>query len=209
MKKLLIAAALAAVTAVPAVASAQAGSFIVRGRVAQIVPADKSDAIPALSVPADAITVSKKVIPDLDFVYFFTENLAAELLLTVPQKHDVKLNGTKIGSFKHLPPTLLAQYHFMPNEVFSPYVGAGINVTFISSVNLAVPGVGALDLDSTSVGGALQAGFDYKLDKNWALNFDVKYIQIRSDVTLKANGVKVSEVKVDPIVWGVGVGYKF
>lgn len=209
MKKLLIAAAVAAATAVPAVASAQAGSFVVRARVAQIVPADKSDAIPALNVPADAITVSKKVIPDLDFVYFFTDNLAAELLLTVPQKHDVKVSGTKIGSFKHLPPTLLAQWHFMPKEAFSPYVGAGVNLTLISSVNLSAgPGLD-LDLDSTSVGGALQAGFDYKLDKNWSLNFDVKYIQIRSDVTLKSNGAKVSEVKVDPIVWGVGVGYRF
>ncbi|MCU0952061.1 MAG: outer membrane beta-barrel protein [Burkholderiaceae bacterium] len=209
MKKLLIAAAVAAAATVPAVASAQAGSLVVRARVAQIVPADKSDAIPALGVPADAITVSKKVIPDVDFVYFFTDNLAAELLLTVPQKHDVKVNGTKIGSFKHLPPTLLAQWHFMPSAAFSPYVGAGVNLTFISSVNLSAgPGLD-LDLDSTSVGGALQAGFDYKLDRNWSLNFDVKYIQIRSDVTLKANGAKVSEVKVDPIVWGVGVGYRF
>lgn len=212
MRKLMIAAAsiaAAAAVAVPAIASAQAGTVLVRARVAQIVPADKSDAIPALGVPADAITVSKKVIPEIDFSYFFTDNIAAELILTYPQKHDVKVNGTKIGSFKHLPPTLLAQWHFMPKEAFSPYVGAGINLTLISSVKLSAgPGLD-LDLDSTSVGGALQAGFDYKFDKNWSLNVDVKYVQIRSDVTLKSNGAKVSEVKVDPIIWGVGIGYRF
>ena len=55
-----------------------------------------------------------KTIPELDISYFFTPNIAAELVLTVPQEHRVYLNGTDIGSFKHLPPTLTLQYHFMP-----------------------------------------------------------------------------------------------
>lgn len=210
MKAHWIKLAVVCAVAAPSFAYAQAGDFMVRARATYLKPADKSQAIPSLGVATDAIEVSSKTIPEVDFVYFFTNNIAGELVLTVPQKHDVTINGIgKIGTFKHLPPTLLAQYHFNPSGQFNPYVGAGINFTHISSVKLNVPGVGDLDLESTSVGPALQAGFDVRLDKNWSLNFDVKYVQIRSDVMLKATNTKVSEVEVDPYLISVGVGYRF
>ncbi len=113
------------------------------------------------------------------------------------------MSGQNIGTFKHLPPTLSLQYHFMPEKQFSPYVGAGVNYTNISAVK--IPG---LRLEHDSWGYSLQAGVDYKLDKNWSLNFDIKKVQIRSDV-LTAAGAKVSEVKIDPVLIGVGVGYRF
>ncbi len=193
----------------PAAACAEDSPFLVRLRGVYISPADKSDAIPALGVPADAITVSTKTIPEVDISYFFTKSLAAELILTYPQKHDVMLNGATIGTFKHLPPTLTLQYHFLPDFVVSPYIGAGVNLTLISNVDIAVPGVGALDLDSSSVGFAAGAGADVKLGGHFVLNADVKWVQIRSDVLLKATGAKVSAVKVDPWLIGAGFGYRF
>lgn len=202
--------ALALAAALPFAASAQESPWLIRARVVRLDPADKSDAIPALGVPGDAIHVSAKTIPDFDISYFFTPNFAVELLLTVPQKHDVTVDGVgKIGTFKHLPPTLLAQYHFQATPQFDPYVGLGINYTNISSVELSVPGVGALDLENYSFGPAIQAGFDFKIDKHWLVNFDVKYIKIASDVMLAANGAKVSKVQIDPLLWGLGVGYRF
>ena len=182
---------------------------MVRVRAVNLDPANDSDAIPALGVPSDAIHVEDKVIPEIDFTYFLTRNIAAELVLTYPQKHDVTLAGTKIGSFKHLPPTLTLQYHFQPDAQFRPYVGAGVNYTRLSSVNLAVPGVGELDLENDSIGGALQAGFDVKLNQNWFFNVDIKKVWISSDVTLKATGAKVSAVNVDPVLIGIGLGYRF
>lgn len=41
-----------------------------------------SFAIPALAVPADAITVNDKWLPEVDISYFFTPNIATELVLT-------------------------------------------------------------------------------------------------------------------------------
>lgn len=201
------AVAVAVVCAMPAVAAADDTGLLIRARVVRIDTANKSDAIPSLNVAADAITVSNKTIPEVDFSYFFTKNFAAELILTYPQKHTVKLNGTDIGTFKHLPPTLTAQWHFLPGGVVDPYVGAGINLTLISDVKLNVPGVGALDLDSSSVGAALQVGADFNIDKHWSVNLDAKYVQIRTDV--KAGGTTVSKVKVDPYLFGLGVGYRF
>ena len=188
--------------------NAAAEDWMVRVRVVEIDTANKSDPIGALGVPADAIHVSRKAIPEFDVSYFFTPNWAAELVLTYPQKHDVTIEGVgSIGSFKHLPPTLTAQYHFLPGGQWQPYVGAGVNFTNISNVNLAVPGVGSLNLDRTSVGLAYGAGFDYKVGPNLYINADVKKVYIGSDVTL--GGTKISRVNVDPILWGLGLGWKF
>ncbi|MGW8389381.1 OmpW/AlkL family protein [Pseudoduganella sp. HUAS MS19] len=184
-------------------AMAQETPWQVRARAVHINTADKSDPIAGVAA-ADSIGVSNKTIPEVDISYFFTPNIAAELVLTYPQKHDVILDGEKIGTFKHLPPTLLAQYHFTPSAQFSPYVGVGVNWTTFSKNKILD---GAASLEHDSFGLALQAGVDYKLDKNWSLNLDIKKVQIRSDVMIA--GVKVSKVKVDPVLLGVGVGYRF
>lgn len=207
MKKLICSAFLALILA--PVGYAQEGALLVRLRGVYVGPADKSEAIPALGVPADAIHVSDKAIPEVDFTYFLTRNVAAELILTYPQQHDVDLSGTKIGTFKHLPPVLSLQYHFAPQGLFRPYLGLGVNLTLISDVKLTVPGVGALDLEGSSVGVSGQAGFDVKLADRLFLNADLKRVTLRSDVMLAAGGQKVSVVKVDPWLIGVGLGYRF
>ncbi len=202
MKTYVLPVALAAGLLGSAPLHAQEGPWMVRLRAVALQPADKSDAAPG--IPADAIHVSSKTIPEVDISYFFTKNFATELVLTVPQEHDVTLAGTKIGTFKELPPTLTAQWHFLPGQTVDPYVGLGLNLTLISDVKLAG---GALDLDKSSVGPAAQAGVDFKVAKQCFINLDVKYVQLRSDV--KAGGAKVTTVKVDPMLYGVGVGYRF
>src|SRR5476649_1406751 len=184
-------AAILCVTLNPAQAQAQDdGPWLVRARAVHLSPADKSDPIGGVGA-SDRLSVSDKTIPEVDLSYFFTQSVSAELVLTYPQKHDVALDGNKIGTFKHLPPTLLAPYHFLPSPQFDPYVGAGINYTTLSKVEL--------------LNG--QGGVDHKIDQRWSLNFDVKKVQNRSDVMI--SGAKVSAVKVDPLMVGVGVGYRF
>lgn len=148
------------------------------------------------------LTINNKTIPDVSIRYSFDQNLAAELLLTIPQKHTLKSNGTVLGTLKHLPPTLFVQYHFNANG-FKPYVGAGINYTRFSSVNLS-PGV---DIDRNSWSPALQAGVDIPLTGNMYLNFDVKKVYIRTDVSVA--GVNKGAFKIDPVLFGVGLGWRF
>lgn len=211
----LLALSAALVTALPAAAqqSSAEGNWLVRVRAVNVDTANKSSAIPLLAVPKDAIHVEDKTIPELDISYFFTKNIAAELILTVPQKHDVKVTGSALGGFKAgsfylLPPTLTAQWHFNPDGDFRPYVGLGVTYSDYSSVDLRVPGVTKLKLDDDYFGPAVQLGFDYKLTKNLFLNLDVKKAHVRSD--LEADGIgKVSRVKVDPLLIGVGLGWRF
>lgn len=202
MKKLAtLALAGLALLAAPA-ARAGEGPLLVRLRAVYISPADKNDAVNA-SIGQDSLSVSTKTIPEVDFTYFFTKNLAAELILTYPQKHDVSLNGTVIGSFKQLPPTLTAQWHFVPEGPVDPYLGLGVNLTFISSVDLP-PG---LELSSPSFGVAAQAGLDIKVAKSWVINLDAKWVKLGSD--LKSGGTTLTTVHVDPWLLGAGVGYRF
>ena len=195
MKKNLLALAILCATTTGAAYAQQDGQWLVRARAVHI------DSDNGGAAGAAGVSINNKWIPEVDVSYFFTPNFAAELILTYPQKHDVRLNGGKIGSLKHLPPSLLGQYHFTGMGAFKPYVGAGINYTRFSSVNIAG---GALTVKKNSWGPALQVGFDYALNKNWSLNFDVKKLYIDTNVS-----DSIDKFKVDPILVGLGVGYRF
>ena len=183
--------------------AAESNPWLVRVRALHMDPADKSAPVGGAGA-ANRLTLDSKTFPEFDVSYFFTPNLAAELVLTYPQKHDVLLDGKSIGTMKHLPPTLLAQYHFRPDAQFRPYVGAGLNYTTMSKVRILDGNAG---LEHKSFGLALQAGADFALNRNWSLNVDVKKVQIRSDVN--SAGAVISRVKVDPLLLAVGVGYRF
>ncbi len=66
--------------------------------------------VPALSSPNSGLSISNSVVPELDISYFFTKNIAAELVLGVT-KHSVTGTGTlaglNVGSSWLLPPTLM------------------------------------------------------------------------------------------------------
>jgi outer membrane protein len=195
MKKLCIALAVAAVT--PFAMAQSAGDLVARFRVVNLDPVAKE------TFGGNVVTINSKVIPEVDFAYYVTPNIAAELVLTVPQKQDVLLNDAKIGTLKHLPPTLTAQYHFTGMGAFKPYLGAGVNYTIFSSVDLPA----GLSIEKSSLGFAYQLGADFALSKTWSINVDYKKVQIRTD--LSVGGANVGTIKVDPSLFGVGVGYKF
>jgi len=202
MKKQLIVIAALAACGVSAVQAQQAeGPWMVRARAVHLDMANKDST-------GLGLTVNNKTIPEVDVSYFFTPNIAAELILTVPQKQTVHSSvvagGSDLGTFKHLPPTLLMQYHFTGLNGYKPYVGAGINYTDISKVNLLS---GSATLDGHSWGGALQAGVDIPLDKNWSVNFDVKKVYLKTDVYVE--GANQGTLKLDPVLVGVGLGYRF
>jgi outer membrane protein len=156
------------------------------------------------------LNVDNKTIPEIDVSYFFNKNVAAELILTVPQKQHVYAGDTDLGTFKHLPPTLTLQYHFTDLNGYKPYVGAGVNFTKISKEALSSAGAGGnpdITLSQNSYGAALQAGVDVPLTKQVSLNFDVKKVYLKTDVYV--NGVNHGTLKLDPVLVGVGVGYRF
>jgi outer membrane protein len=196
LARLTLALAATASLALPPAAQAQEGPWHVRVRALNLDPANDD------STGLD-LSVNSKVFPEVDISYFFSPEFSAELVLTYPQKHTVKAGSTEIGSLKHLPPTFTAQYHFTGLGSFVPYVGAGINYTRFSSVDLP----DGVSIKKDSWGAALQVGVDVPIDKTMSFNFDVKKVQIATDVS--AGGAPLGEFKVDPLLVGVGLGWRF
>ena len=92
---------------------AEEGPWLVRARAVHLDSANKDSTGLNLSI-------NDKWLPEVDITYFFNKNIAAELILTVPQRHTLSAGGTAIGSLKHLPPSLLVQYHFTERPASSP-----------------------------------------------------------------------------------------
>lgn len=197
-------AALALAATLPAAAQ-DTGNWIVRARAVHLDSANKDDT-------GLGLTINNKWLPEVDISYFFSPNLAAELILTVPQKQTVHSSVLKAdaGTFKHLPPTLTLQYHVTGLGGFRPYVGAGVNYTNLSSVHLDAASAAlsaSVNLKRNSFGLALQAGVDIPLGGGWLLNADVKKVQIGTKVL--ANDVSAGKFKVDPVLVGIGIGKRF
>nr|WP_299174154.1 OmpW family outer membrane protein [uncultured Allomuricauda sp.] len=175
-----------------------------------VVTPDESADIEAIGGDA---SISTTIVPEFDISYFFDENWSLELILATT-KHDVEAVGTSAGDIDlgHvwlLPPTLTGQYHFTGGD-FIPYVGAGLNLTLFYGVD---EGPVADDVDyDTSVGYALQTGFDFMLNDKWFLNADVKKLFLSTDATVNATtalGATVgADVDINPWIIGFGVGVK-
>ncbi|MBW8848298.1 MAG: OmpW family protein [Burkholderiales bacterium] len=196
----LAAVALATLTAVPAFA--EEGPLLVRVRALHLTSANKDSTGLGLSI-------NNKAFPEVDFSYFLAPQIAAELILTYPQKQTLYSNGSEIGSLKHLPPTLTLQYHFNPNGAVRPYVGAGVNYTNFSSVEFAPVVQAALHpgIKHSSFGAAWQIGADVQVAKGTYLNFDLKKLSLGT--TVYSSGVSAGKFKVNPTLASVGLGWRF
>lgn len=223
MKKILVASFIAAGLASASCAQAadqNVSPWLIRLRGINIDPQSSSTPGGAAGIPENAISVENRWTAELTISYFFTKNIALELYLLGYSYLNVTADVPGvyrggIGNVGVLPPSLLLQYHFnWENNPFKPYIGAGINFTWFVENNLAVPlfpGSLPLNITRTSWGPALQVGADYKLNEHWYLNADFKYLWIDTQVTSRNPGPPLvnSKVNADPMVYGVGVGYRF
>ena len=171
MKKPLIAILVAGLMA-PALSFAEKGDFVVRARATYVAP-DESSKLKALSGVDHSLEVESNTIPEIDFSYYITKNIAAELILATGTRHDVNVVGSqaeKLGSVNLLPPTLTVQWHFNPDQQFDPYAGAGVSYIRAMDNGLAstvgitdrttVPAGTGIHTDRNMWGPAIQAGIE-------------------------------------------------
>jgi outer membrane protein len=217
-KYLLAAGALLALVASPALAY-EAGTWILRAGVGVVAP-DSDNYVEDDGTTTTTITVDDGTSLTLMGTYMFSPNWGFDILASWPFKHDVKISitdtvdGAKAAEVEHLPPTFSLQYHFLPDGVLQPYVGAGVNyTTFLSEdVTDAAIGLGITDISlDDSFGLALQLGADWTFGNRWLLNFDLRWIDIESDLqaTVLGEVVDVGTVKIDPWVYSINIGYSF
>ncbi len=235
MKKSLLVLAVVAAFA-PVLAQAEAGDIVVRVRATHVSPSVNSNlggqtdasygagtSAAVYGSAAAQLEVDNNTIPEIDFSYYFTKNIAAELILALGTRHDVNVSGTggtinhSLGSVNLLPPTLTAQWHFMPDQTFDPYVGAGLAYVLgmdrsLTADSSTLGGAQPIRIDRNSFGTVLQAGFDVNLQDKWLVNFDVKKLWVGTDVELNVAGggwKKIDSLDINPWVVSVGFGKKF
>lgn len=220
IRKTLSASLLALAVAAPMAHAFEAGDIIVRAGAVTVDPHEDSD-----NIKLDGANSGLKASVDsdtqlgLNFAYMLTNNIGIELLAATPFEHTIDVKGLgELGDVKHLPPTLsLVLYPLDSHSVFQPYLGLGINYTTFFEEDLTsemrAAGFSNLDLDD-SFGVAAQIGADFMLDEHLMLNAQMRWIDIDTDASASgptALGVGKTKVGVDidPMVYMVGLGYKF
>ncbi|RKZ95658.1 MAG: OmpW family protein, partial [Gammaproteobacteria bacterium] len=231
MKSTKLAVALLAAMGISAVATPvmayEAGDWLIRGRIINVNPNDSSGTLntEAFGDLGEGVTVDDDTVPELDITYMIDRHWGLELILGYTE-HTVTthkgagnvvatLGDKDVIDTKVLPPTLLLQYHFLPDSDYRPYVGAGVNYTYFwdeevpSKSGVYAPGA-KVDLDD-SWGFALQAGMDIAINADWFVNVDVKYLDIDTTAKFKNTAAGWAEIdaEIDPFVYGIGIGRRF
>lgn len=208
MKKSMLALGIAALMSSTASAH-EAGNWIVRAGAAHVMPTHventSNTAAPALGLDVNANTQL-----GLTGTYMITDNIGVELLAASPFSHEITLGGQLVGKTKQLPPSLYAQYYFLNKEAKArPYLGAGINYTNFFNETEKMAGVTDLKLHD-SWGLVLNGGLDINLTDNLLFNTAVYYAKIKTKADFKVAGTQLSQdVRLDPLVFFMGVGYRF
>lgn len=230
----LLAVLLAAAGMAAPAAAHEAGTWIVRGGAGMVDPQSNNGDFGDVDLGDGTTLVNSHFEVDDDtsivisFTYMLLDNWGIDILVATPFEHDIDLTGTvngssvtaRVGSTEHLPPTLSLQYHFMPDAAFQPYFGLGVNYTIFSSEEVTQfsrdVGLVGISLDDSS-GIAAQLGADWVFHDDWLASFDVRWMQIRSDLEIDVDdagtiitGINVpGNVEIDPWVYSLTLGRRF
>lgn len=182
--------------------------------------------VAGLPAGSTAVAVNTNTQLGLTFDYRINPNWAVQLIAATPFSHEMTVKGSaidglKLGKTKHLPPTLLAQYHFMPqHQTFDPFIGVGLNYTLFfdeqvdNDLTSALQALNVTTADDTvslkaknSFGLALQAGVNVKLTDSLALHLMVSKMDIDTTGRVQVNGNTIQSVdlSIDPYVAMIGL----
>ena len=118
--------------------------------------------------------------------YFITDHVSGAVSLALPRTFSFGAQG----SARLQSSTVTLKYYLEPENRLRPYVGAGIDVT-------ALYGATGVAVARATVGPAVQAGLDVRLNPHWMFNADVSWAQVHSGI------------HIDPVQFGLGVVYRF
>lgn len=184
-----------------------AGSFLVRGRVIGAIPVGQYSRVEPIG---GRVITPARALPDLDATYFLSDHFAVAgqvgLVSTRTSIRGSFIGDLPIGSTWSFAMNGAVQFHFLPHGTFNPYVGAGAGYTHPFAYEPAKPLITKMKADP-QLGPMLQAGFDYHLDGNWYANLEIKKIFLPPQVSRIGTGT--TTVRLDMLIVGAGIGYRF
>ncbi|AXA92768.1 OmpW family protein [Massilia sp. YMA4] len=214
--------ALAAALSAAGGATAQAkGDWTVKVGVNKIMPKVESGDVSAPALPGTKADIGTDSKPIFNLAYFVTDNIAAELDLGVPYRHDLfgagAIEGTgKLGTADVLPPTLFAQYRFFgANAVFRPYVGVGVTYAYFRRERGSAQLTAVLNTGGPASTFSLEAkwapsvqlGASYRLNERWSVDGGVIKTKVKTTATYSTG--QTQDIRLDPVAVNLGLTFKF
>jgi outer membrane protein len=155
-----------------------------------------------------------------DFTYFINKSFSLEASIGyLKTDMDVEAGGDKegYGTLTQIPILLTARYHIAVNEKVSPYVGVGIGYYYNDMDNADGSGdffqgapSGVEAFADNAFGFHLNAGAEFFINKNLALNVDLKYLLSSTDIGFDGAGYDESDSsRLNAFTFGVGIKYYF
>ena len=190
----------------------------VKGGYNQFFPQVKSDTI--TGVPGGKVDVGDGGAPFVSASYMFSDSMSAELAFGIPPKLNIVGRGTieqagKIADAKVWSPILMLQYRFgHPDTVFRPYIGIGGTYVKFTSVNttpilsiLTNPGGTTSAAIDNAWGAVAQIGATYSLNAHWFIDGSIVPMRVKTTAHLSTG--QTVDVKVNPVLVNLALGYKF
>ena len=158
-----------------------------------------------------SVKTGNDLIPEIDITYYLTDNISVETMFGIAE-YNVQLDGTTfgnidVGTVKKLPATATIKYHLNQFGNILPYFGVGASYTVFFDENVG-RSINNIDY-SNEFGFVMQIGLDYKFAKNTYLNIDMKKFIIDADMRMNNSSINANSVDINPLMIGVGVGYRF
>ena len=213
----------AALLLVASAAQAQsAGSVLLRGGVTQIRPNVTSGDLSAPSFPGTQADIESATQLSGGVTLVMTDNVAIDIPLALPFKHDIVGAGAisgvgKIGEVKALPFTVLGQYRFFDAATpFRPYLGGGLtyakffkarSTAALSALTGGTPGNPTTLKVESKFALSLQVGASVALNEAWFVDASLVHTFLKTRTTLSTG--QTLDAKLDPNAISVGVGYRF
>lgn len=168
------------------------------------------------------------------YTRFITDKFSVTVDAGIPPTFKLNAQGDiakagvgEIGSAKQLSPAILAKWHFLESDAkIRPFVALGVTYVWYNNVKTTEkfqqymsqltggPGANTDIKLSSSFAPVFNAGVSYAIDSKWSLNFSASYIPLKTkaELTTVKGPVTVrsqTELKLNPLVTFLSVGYKF
>ena len=112
-----------------------------------------------------------------------------------------------------MPVTGVLQFHFAPDAMIDPYIGAGAAYVLIDDVDRPdeLPNLDFERLDfNDDVGLALNAGIGIRFAQNFGLTLDAKYVPLESSATaVTTTGDEEVRFDINPVILSAGLSWRF
>jgi outer membrane protein len=191
---------------------AGAGDFYVRAGVSAMDPDTGSESFSA--IPQSGVLLDSDVTLGGSLGWFVTDSVALEISSSLPYSPDLEGNKAlkdlgigNIGDVKYVPTYLTVNYFFQNTSAVTPYLGGGVAFNKFYDENARPPGLD-VNLDSTFDPTVL-AGVEMDFGVPVLVNFDVRYTLLDTDATFSGAIDETVEMEIDPVVFTLGVGYRF